>query len=207
MDVLTEPMHDRAHDGATRPGSRRAVDPEERQLAAALRAEDPAAIAAVEQRYGRMLSGFLRDALPDPASAEDVMQQVLVEVWRRGPQYDPARAGLLTWILMIARSRAIDENRRRRPEPLDPTTIAERGGSTGAEADPLLERWRLAGLLDRIPHEEAMALRLRFYEELAQPEIAERMGIPLGTVKTRMVRGLARLRELIVEEEGSDGRA
>lgn len=207
VDVLTDPMSDRAHDEARNRGSRRAADAEERQLAAALRAEDPGAIAAVEQRYGRMLSGFLRDALPDPASAEDVLQQVLVEVWRRGPKYDPERAGLLTWILMIARSRAIDENRRRRPEPIDPATIAERGGSVGAEADPLLERWRLAGLLDRIPQEEATALRLRFYEELAQPQIAERMGIPLGTVKTRMVRGLARLRQLIVEEEGPDGRA
>lgn len=204
MDVLTDPMRDRAHDEATKRGPRRAADAEERQLAAALRAEDRDAIATVEQRYGRMLSGFLRDALPDPASAEDVLQQVLVEVWRRGPQYDPERAGLLTWILMIARSRAIDERRRRRPEPLDPATIAERGGSTRGEADRLLERWRLAGLLDRIPHEEATALRLRFYEELAQPQIAERLGVPLGTVKTRMVQGLARLRQLIVEEEGDE---
>jgi RNA polymerase sigma-70 factor (ECF subfamily) len=110
-------------------------------------------------------------------------------------------------MLTSAGARAIDERRRRRPEPIDPTAIVDRGGAGDAEADRLLERWRLAGLLERIPQEEAAALRLRFYEELAQPEIAERMGIPLGTVKTRMVRGLARLRQLIVEEEGSDGHA
>ena len=198
-------MLEPADDGA--PRRRRAADPEERRLAAALRAGDRHAVAAVEARFGRLLSGFLRDALPDPASAEDVLQQVLLEIWRRGPDYDPDRAGLLTWMMTIARSRAIDERRRRRPEPVDPADVVERAGPGSSEVDRMLERWRLGGLLDRIPPEEAIALRLRFYEELAQPEIAARMGIPLGTVKTRMVRGLARLRGLILEEEGDDGHA
>jgi RNA polymerase sigma-70 factor, ECF subfamily len=205
VDALIEPMLNRPDDGA--PRQRRLVAPEEERLAAALRAGDRDAVAAVEARFGRVLAGFLRDALPDPGSAEDVLQQVLLEIWRRGPQYDPDRAGLLTWMMTIARSRAIDERRRRRPEPVDPAVVVERAGAGGGEVDRLLERWRLAGLLDRIPQEEAVALRLRFYEELAQPEIAERMGIPLGTVKTRMVRGLARLRQLIAEEEDSDGHA
>jgi RNA polymerase sigma-70 factor, ECF subfamily len=203
VEALIAPMLDRADDGARR----RAPDPEEQRLAAALRAGDRDAVAAVEARFGRVLSGFLRDALADPASAEDVLQQVLLEIWRRGPDYDPERAGLLTWMMTIARSRAIDERRRRRPEPVEPAVAVERAGASGDEVDRLLERWRLAGLLDRIPPEEATALRLRFYEGLAQPEIAERMGIPLGTVKTRMVRGLARLRGLILEEEADDGHA
>ena len=205
MDALIEPMLNHADDGA--PRRRRAPDPEEQRLVAALRAGDRDAVAAVEARFGRLLSGFLRDALPDPASAEDVLQQVLLEIWRRGPEYDPDRAGLVTWMMTIARSRAIDERRRRRPEPVDPAVVVERAGAGGGEVDRLLERWRLAGLLDRIPAEEAIALRLRFYEELAQPEIAERMGIPLGTVKTRMVRGLTRLRGLILEEEDDYGHA
>lgn len=178
----------------------RGVDHEERRLAALLQAADPSAMVGVDQRYGRFLGGFLREALPDPAIAEDVKQQVLLEIWRRGPDYDPARAGLLTWMMTIARSRAIDERRRRRPEPVDPAAIDAGDGAPAAELDGMLERWRLAELLDRIPAEEATALRLRFYDELAQTEIAERLDVPLGTVKTRMVRGLARLRTLIVEE-------
>jgi RNA polymerase sigma-70 factor, ECF subfamily len=175
-------------------------DADDRRLAEALRHGDPAAIGLVEERYGRIVSGFLRQALADSGSAEEVGQQVLVEVWRRGPQYDPGRAAILTWIMTIARSRAIDELRRRRPEPVDPAAIGEAAGGGAEEVDRLIERWRLAELLGRIPAEEAEALRLRFYAELSQAEIAERTGAPLGTVKTRMVRGLARLREMMVEE-------
>lgn len=167
---------------------------------AMLGAGDPVAIGLIEERFGRLLAGFLGEALPDRASAEDVKQQVLLEVWRRGSEYDPARAGLLTWIMTIARSRAIDELRRRRPEPVDPVEIQADGGAAEPEVERMLERWRLADLLDKIPREEAIALRLRFYDELAQTEIAERTGVPLGTVKTRMVRGLARLRDLMLEE-------
>jgi RNA polymerase sigma-70 factor (ECF subfamily) len=182
---------------------RRAGDADEARLAAALAARDPEAITAVSERFGRFLGGFLADALPDRGSAEEVLQQVLVEVWRRGPEYDPSRASLLTWMMTIARSRAIDERRRRRPEPVEPELVAGAVEEPpGTETDELLERWRVAELLTRIPHEEATMLRLRFYEGLAQPEIADRMGMKLGTVKSRMVTALTRLRDLI-EEEGS----
>lgn len=182
---------------------RRGTDAEEARLIAALSERDPAAIAAVSERYGRLLLGFLRNASADPGTAEDVFQQVLVEIWRRGPDYDPTRASLSTWMLTIARSRAIDERRRRRPEPVDPEQLAAAPGQSDDEAtERLIERWRVAELLARIPPEEAAILRLRFYEGLVQTEIAERVGIPLGTVKTRMVAGLARLRTLVTEEEG-----
>lgn len=176
------------------------LDDDDARLARALRRGDEAAAAAVEARYGRILTGFLREALPDPGTAEEVRQQVLLEVWRRGPTYDPARSSPLTWVLLIARSRAADERRRRRPEPVDPAAVAETQGSAGDGFEALLERWRLAALLDRLPEEEAKMLRMRFYEGFSQTEIAARTGIPLGTIKRRMVTGLARLRELIVEE-------
>jgi RNA polymerase sigma-70 factor, ECF subfamily len=188
--------------GLGRRRARRSGDAEEARIAAALAARDPQAIAAVSERFGRFLRGFLADALPDRGSAEEVLQQVLVEIWRRGPEYDPARASLLTWMMTIARSRAIDERRRRRPEPVSPESMAGAiEEPTTIETDELIERWRVAELLDRIPREEAMMLRLRFYEGLAQPEIAARMGMKLGTVKSRMVGALARLRELIEQEE------
>lgn len=182
---------------------RRAADAEEARLIEALSKRDPAAIATVSERYGRFLLGFLRDAAADPATAEDVFQQVLTEIWRRGPDYDSSRASLLTWMMTIARSRAIDERRRRRPEPVDPERVSGAESAGGEDrTDELIERWRVAELLARIPREEAAILRLRFYEGLAQPEIAERLDMRLGTVKTRMVSALARLRTLIVEEEG-----
>ena len=103
-------------------------------------------------------------------------------------------------MLLIARSRAADERRRRRPEPVDPAAVAETLGSGGDGFEALLERWRLAAMLDSLSAEEARMLRMRFYEGLSQTEIAARTGIPLGTIKRRMVTGLTRLRELIVEE-------
>jgi RNA polymerase sigma-70 factor, ECF subfamily len=182
------------------PTGRGRRDPAEARLAEKLRAGDDDALAAFEDLYGRVLNGFLRDSLIDRDAAEEVRQQVLTEIWKRGRDYDPNRASVLTWALMIARSRAADERRRRRPVPVDVSTAEE--PVAAPQLEPLLERWRLAALLEQIPADEAEALRLRFYEGLSQTMIAERTDAPLGTVKTRMVRGLARLRELIDEEEG-----
>jgi len=87
----------------------------------------------------------------------------------------------------------------------DPDVAArtiEGGQDAAAEGEALADRWRMAHYLGRLPEEERMLLRMRFYEELSQTEIAERTGVALGTVKARMVRGLRRLRELIEAEEG-----
>jgi RNA polymerase sigma-70 factor (ECF subfamily) len=182
-------------------GRERHLAGDDRRLAEALRTGEEAAIAAVEDRYGRTLSGFLGQTMGDATSAEEVRQQVLLEVWRRGPEFDPERASALTWILTIARSRAIDELRRQKRRPQVPVPEPpEAEDDAPSEVDAMLERWRMADLLERLPAEEALTLRLRFYEELSQTEIAERTGIALGTVKSRMVAGLARLRTMLVEE-------
>ncbi len=186
---------------ATPPRERRKQD---RRAVRALRERAPEAMALVMEAYGRTVLGYLTQLLGDRATAEDVLQQVLLEVWQRGASYDPERAGLLTWVLTIARSRGIDELRRRVPEPIDPvglTTHAEASAPPQAETDQLLEQWRMAGLLARLPREEASLLRLRFYDGLSQSEIAEQTGIALGTVKARMVKGLCQLREMLEAEE------
>ena len=178
---------------------------QDRRTVAALKERTPEAMALVMEAHGRSVLGFLTQLLGDRATAEDVLQQVLLEVWQRGASYDPDRAGLLTWVLTIARSRAIDELRRRIPEPIDPaglTLQAEAADHGESETDRMLEQWRIAGLLARLPKEEASLLRLRFYEDLSQSEIAESTGIALGTVKARMVRGLCQLRDLLEAEEG-----
>lgn len=157
--------------------------------------------------HGRTILGYLTQLLRDRATAEDVLQQVLLEVWQRASSYDPNRASLLTWVLTIARSRAVDELRRRVPEPVDPTAAADRaarGQASEDEPEQLLERWRIAALLERLPRDEASLLRLRFYDGLTQREIAERTGISPGTIKSRMVNGLAQLRELLEAEERSE---
>jgi RNA polymerase sigma-70 factor (ECF subfamily) len=183
----------------------RSPDRREQRLAQRLRDRDPDALSELYALYGPATFGYLVRTLRDRASAEDVQQQVFTEVWRRGPQYDPDRAGLLTWTMTIARSRAIDHLRRRIPEPHDPQVAGARieaGQDTAHEADALIDRWRMAHYLGQLPEDERLLLRLRFHEELSQSEIAERTGIALGTIKARMVRGLRRLRDLIEAEEG-----
>jgi RNA polymerase sigma-70 factor (ECF subfamily) len=179
---------------------RRAPDRAERRLAARLRAGDADALAAAYDAYGAATFGLLVRMLGDRAAAEDVQQQVFTEVWRRAGDYDPRRAGLLTWVLTIARSRAIDHLRRCVPEPRDPQLPDPR--TVEAEGDALLERWRVAQLLGRLPRDERALLRLRFYDGRSQSEISAATGIPIGTIKARMVRGLTRLREMI-EAEGA----
>ncbi len=106
--------------------------------------------------------------------------------------------------MSIARSRAIDQLRKRVPEPRDPAgslALLEGEGDHETVVDELVERWRFAGLLGQLPEEEADLLRRRFYAGATQTEIAAATGIPLGTVKMRMVQGLARLRDLLDAEE------
>ena len=198
VDALTLPAPAPAPAAADE--RRRRPDRAERRLAARLRAGDADALADVHEACGAATFGLLVRMLGDRAAAEDVQQQVFTEVWQRAGAYDPRRAGLLTWVLTIARSRAIDHLRRRVPEPRDPQLPDSRTVDAGADA--LLERWRIAQLLGRLPEDERALLRMRFYDELSQSEITAATGIPIGTVKARMVRGLTRLREMI-EAEGA----
>ena len=172
-------------------------------LAKRLRNRERSALETVYGEYAPTVLGYLINTIGDRGAAEDVHQQVFLEVWQRAPTYDPERASVLTWIMTIARSRAVDELRRRRPEPHDPTDRFELAEDADPDRSPdaLVERWRIAHLLSRLRPEEAELLRMRFYEGFSQSEITERTEIPLGTVKMRMVAALRRLRDLIEEEE------
>ena len=183
----------------------RQVARSEVRLARRLGDGDEDALAEVYAQVGPATFGYLLRTLGDRGAAEDVQQQVFTEVWRRAGDYDPQRAGLVTWVLMIARSRAIDHLRKRVPEPQDPQAAAsevESSQDVAGETDALVDRWRMAHYLSRLPGDERILLQMRFYQELSQSEIADRTGVPLGTVKSRMVSGLNRLRELLELEEG-----
>jgi RNA polymerase sigma-70 factor, ECF subfamily len=188
-----------------------AMPPEERSARASprlvdgLRVRDADALRELHTTYGRTVLGFLSRTLRDRAAAEDVFQQVFLELWQRGPTYDPGRGSLLTWIMTIARSRAVDHLRSRVPEPRDPASSLAvlDGQDAAADLDALVEQWRFAHLLSRLPAQEAELLRRRFYADESQRAIAEATGIPLGTVKMRMVHALGRLRAMIDDEEGA----
>jgi RNA polymerase sigma-70 factor (ECF subfamily) len=174
-------------------------------IAQSFGADQAEALSLVYNRYGAVLFGYLRGVINDVGRAEDVFQQVMTEIWARRAQYDPARATLLTWMMTIARSRAIDELRRSRRAP---SVVGLEGlaAYVTSDAEDLAERWRIADLLDRLPTDERDVLRMRFYATLTQVEIAERTSTPLGTVKSQMIRGLTRLRTMLeADVEPTDG--
>ena len=167
------------------PRRRRRAD---RRATAALRDRRPEALALVMEAHGRTVLGFLSQLLRDRATAEDVLQQVLLEVWQRAASYDPERASLLTWLLTIARSRALDEIRRRVPEPVR----SDGGGRTGGRRAGQRGRARPAAraVADRRParahcRDEATLLRLRFYDGLSRA----RSPCALGFRRERSRRG------------------
>ena len=183
------------HSPTPAPAERRKPSRDERRVALRLRRRDRSVLTVLYEQYGRAVFGFLIRALGDRDAAEDVMQQVFLEAWQRGTGYDPDRASPSTWLMMIARSRAIDHLRKRRPEPRDPQLIDL--GAAQDDLDELHERWWLAAVLGELPEEESEPLRLRFADGLTQTEIATALDLPLGTVKSRMLRGLTRLRPII----------
>ena len=193
----------RREHGTTGGGPRRSVSRGERVLAGRLSRGDPGALREIQSEYSGLLRGYLSQLLRDSAAAEDVMQQVMVEVWERGARFDPERGSIASWLMMVARSRAIDQLRRRVPEPNDPaatTAIIDGRAPAVDHAEELSEQWRVAHLLTQLPRQEAQMLRMRFQLEMSQSEIAAQTGIPLGTVKMRRVSALERLRTLMGEE-------
>lgn len=180
----------------------RSIDP---QLLAAMQRGDESAVETLYAEYGGTVFGYLVKTLGDRGVAEDVHQQVFLEVWKRSPTYDPDRAGLLTWIMQIARSRAIDQMRKRIPDPVDIDEQAPTDSTIANEfTDEMHNQWHIAHLLRQLPSEESDLLKARFYEGKSQSEIAADTGIALGTVKMRMVSGLRRLRELIDAESAAE---
>jgi RNA polymerase sigma factor (sigma-70 family) len=165
-------------------------------LGARLAAGEEGAIDECYAALGPMVLGYLRRFVPRD-EAEDVLQRVFYEVWRNHDRYDPARS-LEGWVLGIARKRAIDRLRRRHANVVPMEELRDLAGDDGRE---LAERYARAsevrGALARLPATQREVLTLAYLGGLTQTQIAERLGVPLGTVKARAFRGLRRLADLL----------
>ncbi|HEY1368326.1 MAG TPA: sigma-70 family RNA polymerase sigma factor [Gaiellaceae bacterium] len=162
---------------------------------------DQTALAELYDRFGRVAWGLSVRILRDEGLAEDAVQEAFLAAWRTAPRFVPERASARTWLLTLVHRRAVDlvrRQERRRAEPLD--QAPEPGGEHADDAAFLrLERERVQQALARLPDREREALELAYYGGFTQAELAERLGQPLGTIKSRMFTGLARLRELLAE--------
>lgn len=170
---------------------------------------DESALAELYDRIGRIAYGLAFRVLRDDRLAEDAVQDAFLAVWRTAAAFRAERAKASTWILTLVHRRAVDVVRReerRRAEPLDDVT-RDVATSESAESEAWLgfERQRVQGALTQLPDTQREAIELAYYGGYSQSELAERLGLPLGTIKSRMFAGLARLRELLDDgaEEGS----
>ena len=170
----------------------------------AARSEE-SALAELYDRHGRAAYGLALRILRDPALAEDAVQEAFLAVWRTASRFVPEKAKASTWILTLAHRRAVDivrREQRRRTETLD---RAPEPSVEGVDEDAFLrlQRERVQTTLRQLPDTQREALELAYYGGLSQSELAERLGQPLGTIKSRMFTGLSRMRELL-EEPGTE---
>ncbi len=195
-----------ATDAAARdaPAARAAVDAE---LVRRMRSKDERALGTFYDRWFPVVHGVVSRMLESPDDVEDVVEEAFWQAWRQAERFEVERGSVQTWLLTIARSRALDRlrsRRRLREDPLVDATAGEADSSAptpAAPSDPLAdaehaERSQIvrAALAD-LPPEQREALELGYFGGLSQSEIAEQTGQPLGTIKTRMRLALQKLRE------------
>jgi RNA polymerase sigma factor (sigma-70 family) len=175
-------------------------------LLAGMASGDGQAAAAFVRRYQARVFGLALTIVGVRATAEDIAQETFVRAWRFAEGYDPRRGAVATWLLTIARNVAVDALRTSRDRPYDPQTLvgllsARQPGDDPA-VDAVADGDRLRAALRAIPREQANAVVSAALLGLTAREIAERDGLPVGTVKTRIRLGLSRLRDLIEVADG-----
>jgi len=161
---------------------------------------DQEGLAALYDRHGRFVYSLALRIVRDQAEAEDVTQDVFVQVWRQAERFDAARGSVLGWLLNIARARAIDVVRRRgaRPQPMGDTAALDASDSTpgqDAQFEWAQRTKEVRSAVDALPVVQRLAVELAFFDGLTHAQIAEQLDLPLGTVKTRVRSGLLRLRD------------
>lgn len=172
-------------------------------MAAVAQRRDKSAFARLYGHFAPRLKSFLLKAGMDDGSAEELAQETMITVWRKAEQFDPKKAAVSTWIFTIARNRRIDLLRREaRPEP-DAEELA-RHQDAPAQPDDILDEAvtgaAVRAALSGLPDQQREVLELSFYGELSHGLIAEKLNVPLGTVKSRIRLALTRLRGELQDE-------
>ena len=171
---------------------------------------DEHALAELYDRFGGVAYGLALRVVRDRALAEDVVQEAFLAVWRSAASFSADRAKPSTWILTLVHRRAVDlvrREERRRAEPLDvpATGPSVREATSEDDAWASLERRRVRNALAELPEAQREAIELAYFEGYTQSELADRLGQPLGTIKSRMFAGLSRLRQLLSDTDPPTG--
>ena len=176
------------------------------EIIARLRDGESWAMSVLYDRYARLVFSLALKILNDHGAAEETVQEVFVKVWKRSREFDARRGKFASWLTGIAHNQANDELRRRRVRPsaseddddaMD--AVIDEGPAPHDLAMQGLERRRIIDALKEIPQDQRRAIELAYFEGLTQQEISDRLGEPLGTIKTRMRLGMQKLKGLLEE--------
>lgn len=172
------------------------------QIVAIAERGDQAAFVCLFEHFAPRVKGYLMRMGARPEAAEELAQETLLTVWRKAGAFDPTRASASTWVFAIARNLRIDLARReRRPLPgEDPTDAPPPAASPDVELATKETEQRIAALLAQLPQAQIETVRLAFFSDKPHSEIAAELGVPLGTVKSRLRLAIGRLRATIGDE-------
>jgi RNA polymerase sigma-70 factor (ECF subfamily) len=165
-------------------------------LVVAVRAGDQSAMSALYDRYSPVVYAVALRVLGDTGAAEDVLQDVFMQLWRNPGAFDSSRGTLGAWLAVITRNRAIDALRRRKPEHDIEDVVLSVEPDMAEEADRVRVRESVRRALEAMPEPQRKTLELAYFEGLTHSEIAAKTGEPLGTIKTRIRAGLLTLRKV-----------
>jgi RNA polymerase sigma-70 factor (ECF subfamily) len=164
------------------------------RLVARIRAGDQPAMSELYDRYGRVVYAVALRVLQDTSAAEDVLQDIFLQLWRNPDAFDASRGSLAAWLAVISRHRAIDRLRKRKPEVDIEECVIAGGPDLGDEVERNLVIEKVRSVLAEMNPDQRQALELAYFQGLTHTEIAEKTGEPLGTIKTRIRSGLQQLR-------------
>ncbi len=167
---------------------------DEMRLIARLRAGEQQAMSELYDRYAKVVYAVALRVLQDAAAAEDILQDVFLQLWRNPDAFDASRGSLAAWLAVIARHRSIDRLRKRRPETDIEECVITSGPDLRDDTERALVVEKVRGALAEMNPDQRSALELAFFQGLTHSEIAAKTGEPLGTVKTRIRSGLQQLR-------------
>jgi RNA polymerase sigma-70 factor (ECF subfamily) len=164
-------------------------------LVSAIRSGDEQAMAQLYERYSPVVYSVALRVLGDTGAAEDILQEIFMQLWRSPELFDPSRGSLPGWLAVITRNRAIDSLRKRRPETDISDIFVAIEPDLASSVDWNRVRDKIRSALGSMPSPQRSALEMAFFEGLTHTEIAEKIGEPLGTIKTRIRAGLLTLRK------------
>ena len=166
-------------------------------LVTAIRSGDQGAMAALYDRFSSIVYAVALRVLQETTAAEDVLQDIFMQLWRNPAAFDSSRGNMAAWLAVIARNRAIDALRRRRPQDEIEDVVVAVETDLASETDRSRAMEKVRGALQAMPSSQRSALEMAYFEGLTHTEIAEKTGEPLGTVKTRIRTGLISLRKVL----------